>query len=541
SFQELADDTAVLIRALGYERAHIIGHSNGGNIALVTLLEHPDVVQTCVLQAANASVTPSLLEREPAYFDPDRVAREAPEWMNQMIALHGPTHGPDYWRELLRLTLQANITEPNYTPADLDKVQRPVFVIQGANDEANAPDRHAEFIAQHIPDAELWIPPAVAHHVHLEIPLEWLARVLDFLERRGDAANDTVYRLRRAQYADARTTVFDVHCSPLSTGEAAAGIEVRGRVLTAEQHEQLHAALAAIPAKPVIDEVKVLLNDETPWALVKRGIADVRRTHDGASEQTTQLLLGETVRVLENRGFWALVRGERDGYIGWTRTSALQLSDRKSVRAYQKSANVLVKVGLARSFARPASGQPQVGTLPFGVELPMIEARRGWAAIRLPDERVCWVKEADLLPLAKRPKPTAAGIGFTLDLIKLFVGAPYTWGGRSPYGYDCSGLAQVFWGFMGVLIPRDADQQFRAGKIVTGKPRPGDLLFFGGDDRNLRDTRHQRITHVALSLGGDEIIHANGTTWNIAYNSLNPASPVCRADLRESLVGVRRY
>src|SRR5512139_31383 len=157
SFQELADDTVTLIRALGYARAHIIGHSNGGNIALVTLLEHPDVVQTCVLQAANASVTPSLLEREPAYFDPDRVAREAPEWMNQMIALHGPTHGPDYWRELLRLTLQANITEPNYTPADLDKVQRPVFVIQGANDEANVPDRHAEFIAQHIPDAELWI------------------------------------------------------------------------------------------------------------------------------------------------------------------------------------------------------------------------------------------------------------------------------------------------------------------------------------------------------------------------------------------------
>jgi len=251
-----------------------------------------------------------------------------------------------------------------------------------------------------------------------------------------------------------------------------------------------------------------------------------------------------------------LVRAERDGYIGWTRTTALHMNDRKIVRAYQKSANVLVQVGLARSFDRPATGAQLVGTLPFGVALPLIEKRRGWVALRLPDDRVWWVKEADLLPLSDRPKPNAAGIACTLDLIKPFVGTPYQWGGRSPYGYDCSGLAQTFWGFMGVPIPRDADQQFRAGRIFEGKPRPGDLLFFGdggdrrddggdrrddGGDRRLSEVRRPHITHVAISLGGDELIHANGGSWNIAYNSLNPASPIYRADLRESLAGVRRY
>src|SRR5512143_1376033 len=78
SFKELAADTAGLIRALGFERAHLIGHSNGGNVVLVTLLEHPDVVQTCVPMAANAWVSPDLPEKEPHIFDPDRVAREAP-------------------------------------------------------------------------------------------------------------------------------------------------------------------------------------------------------------------------------------------------------------------------------------------------------------------------------------------------------------------------------------------------------------------------------------------------------------------------------
>ena len=66
SFKELAADAAGLVRALGYTRAHIIGHSNGGNVALVTLVEYPEIVQTAVLQAANAYVSSDLIEKEPA-------------------------------------------------------------------------------------------------------------------------------------------------------------------------------------------------------------------------------------------------------------------------------------------------------------------------------------------------------------------------------------------------------------------------------------------------------------------------------------------
>jgi pimeloyl-ACP methyl ester carboxylesterase len=187
SFAELAADTAGLIRALGFERAHVIGHSNGGNVALVTLMEHPAVIDTCVPQAANAFVSADLVEKEPPLFDPERVARESPTWRDTMIALHGPTHGPDYWRDLLRLTVHAIISEPNYTPADLARVRRPVLVIQGEQDGVNAPARHAQFIADHIPGAERWLPAGVGHNVHLEREDEWVARVLDFIARRGGA------------------------------------------------------------------------------------------------------------------------------------------------------------------------------------------------------------------------------------------------------------------------------------------------------------------------------------------------------------------
>jgi pimeloyl-ACP methyl ester carboxylesterase len=185
SFRELADDTAEFVRKMGYEHAHIIGHSNGGNIALVMLVDHPNVTKTAVLQAANAYVTPYLVEREPVVLDPDNYIRNNPDDVKMMIAAHGTRHGNEYWRKLLAMTMKEIISEPNYTPETLASVRRPTFVIMGAEDKVNAPDRHAHFIAENIPDAESWIPDNTGHNVHMEHPDEWIARVLDFLQRRG--------------------------------------------------------------------------------------------------------------------------------------------------------------------------------------------------------------------------------------------------------------------------------------------------------------------------------------------------------------------
>ena len=185
SFRELAADVAAFIQAMGYERAHIIGHSNGGNVALVTLIEHPEVIQTCVPQAANAYVTRYLIEREPKVFDPERMAREAPEWLAEVKRLHNHVYGNGYWRDLLWLTMNEIISEPNYSPAELRRVSKPTLVIMGAEDSVNAPDEHAQYIASNIPNAELWIPEKTGHNVHYERPEEWIAKVLEFLERRG--------------------------------------------------------------------------------------------------------------------------------------------------------------------------------------------------------------------------------------------------------------------------------------------------------------------------------------------------------------------
>jgi pimeloyl-ACP methyl ester carboxylesterase len=102
-----------------------------------------------------------------------------------MIALHSEVNGEEYWRDLLWLTMKEIISEPNYAPFELARVDRPTLVIMGAEDAVNAPDEHAQYIASHIPGAELWIPEKTGHNVHQERREEWIAKVLDFVERRG--------------------------------------------------------------------------------------------------------------------------------------------------------------------------------------------------------------------------------------------------------------------------------------------------------------------------------------------------------------------
>lgn len=546
SFKEMADDMAALVLALGYQSAHVIGHSNGGNVALVTLLEHPEIIQTAIPQAANAYVSQDLIEHEPHNFDPDRVAREAPEWMRRMIDQHGPTHGPEYWRELLQLTLQETISQPCYTPEDLQKVQRPTLVIQGTQDAVNAPNRHAQFIAHNIPFAEQWLPEGVGHTVHDEILLDWIQHVENFLNRRGTDAAEAIYRLQQQRYPDGRETIFDLqtHAVLARPDTPCMRIEITGKVLTAEQRQAAIEVLEPLAADVSADNVRILMGENTPWGLVCRGVTDIRRFPSTRSERVSQALMGQSLRILEDEGDWAKVRMQHDGYLGWVQNSSILRCSQADVQAYQSACQARVVADLLPASLSPSptpTGLEQAGKLPFGVHLPVETWQDAQAQVRLPDGRLWWVSSAGLLPYERCPKPNATGIAATLDLIRRFIGIPYLWGGCSPFGYDCSGLAAAAYGFMGIQLPRDADQQFQLGHACERPYQPGDLFFFGRVNEDRPNGRYQSITHVAICLGGDEMIHANGSAWGISYNSLNPEHPLYRSDLRDSLMGVKRY
>jgi cell wall-associated NlpC family hydrolase len=345
--------------------------------------------------------------------------------------------------------------------------------------------------------------------------------------------------LKRRKWTEARTTVFKVQAEL-----ADQTVRLTGQVLEEEQRVKAERAIRqADPHLHIANDIVVLSRPDTPWALSNGALSNLRKTPSNRSEIVAQALFGEPVELLHlNSEGWWFVRLS-DGYLGWTVESYLSPCGRSDALAYRAQADALVLAGLTQAYAKPqASIECLVGRLPFGVPVKVAERRRKMTRVNWEGTPPLWVAERDLLPMTERPRPDAGGIARTLELMSRFMGVPYLWGGETPFGFDCSGFAQAAMEFMGLRVPRDADLQCFAGQPIEGEPRPGDLLFFGDETADAPEAeRLGAITHVAVSLGGTEFIHATQITWGVQRNSLDPASPIYRPWLKEHLAAVRTF
>lgn len=176
SFQLLADDLSELLRVMHIAPAFVAGHSNGGNIALVLTLEHPETVKKAVVMAGNAYVSEDLRHYENGRWS----ERISSQWGKQLAELHDALRFPGYWRELMDRTGWEIARAPNYSAGDLNTNKTPVLVIQGADDAVNAPSHHAEFMAENLGNGRLWLVPGTGHSVHEEHSEEWVERITKF-------------------------------------------------------------------------------------------------------------------------------------------------------------------------------------------------------------------------------------------------------------------------------------------------------------------------------------------------------------------------
>lgn len=316
----------------------------------------------------------------------------------------------------------------------------------------------------------------------------------------------------RAQYADTRLNVCELELDP------AAACAVRGRLLDAEMFDALRLHLAAW--QPDLSGVTVL---RQPYNRTLRVGVNLTSLHAGPSwlsEQLSQLLFGWPLEVLEERGRWAFVR-QMDGYLGWAYLPYLTDAD-------LPEPTHLVLAPVAVLHQEPAEDSPLVGRALGGSALRLLSTRGAWAQVQA--EYCGWLLLQQLRALDALPKGSAAQRKQLVADAMALTGVPYLWGGCTAHGIDCSGLAQLAHRWVGMLIPRDADMQYDAGRKVEFPYQPGDLLFFGevGDRRS--------ITHVAISLGGWDILHSSRSRNGVYCDNVQAV-----AHLKESFVGAATF
>ena len=243
---------------------------------------------------------------------------------------------------------------------------------------------------------------------------------------------------------------------------------------------------------------------------MNKNVAGMYALPDRSSEQVSQAILGQAVECLEDAPGWRRVR-THDDYSGWIESRWLMDARRGSAYA---AAGKFVRVAnlFAEILAWPDPGAEVLTKAVIGTDLELADQRDDWVLVRLPDGTQGAIRRfaVDVLDRAVHPLPLAPTGWEIAATARRFVGVPYLWGGVTPFGLDCSGLAQLVHRLHDVLIPRDAHLQAEDSRFVTvelDSLQAGDLLFFVSTD----DKRPGRkINHVGIALDKDRFIHSSG-------------------------------
>ncbi len=214
-------------------------------------------------------------------------------------------------------------------------------------------------------------------------------------------------------------------------------------------------------------------------------IAPLRSSSADKSEMVSQVLFGETVEMLLKKGNWAKVRCTWDNYVGWMDYKQLQPIDEGVVHQLPS---------YALELCQPAMTDDHFQPLLLGSTLPSFDGLRFSIGL----------KKYSYSGQVITPQIGQSTPELIIKIARKYLFAPYLWGGRSPFGIDCSGLTQTVYKMAGIQLLRDASQQVTQGKSIDfiELSQVADLAYF--------ENKKGRITHVGIILPDNQILHASG-------------------------------
>ncbi len=281
----------------------------------------------------------------------------------------------------------------------------------------------------------------------------------------------------------------------------------------------------------------VLLPDSTcqenPWGLVSVSVANLRKEPSFASEMVSQAVLGTPLRLLKQERGWFFVQSP-DRYLSWISAASLQPFDDAGMEAW-KGQHRLLFTGICGAVTHEGPDKDKISDLVAGSIVHKTGESAFFYRVELPDRRTGLTASAGWVDFDYWKSDTLRTAEQLVSTAKQFLGLPYLWGGTSSKAFDCSGFTRTLFFLNGLLLERDASQQYRHGTELPSDSlfsalTAGDLLFFGREEP-------LRIVHVGMYLGDRRVIHSSG--W-VRINSLDPGAPDFSSYLSGTFVGARR-
>jgi len=253
---------------------------------------------------------------------------------------------------------------------------------------------------------------------------------------------------------------------------------------------------------------------------VNVNVADIWAEPEFDSERVTQALFNERVEVLKQVGEYSRVRLS-DGYEGYLSNNFYGTAEDS------RADDTVVSAVIAMAYSKPDARAPIATILPFTSRLNMLNKVDGFALCRTSRYGDVYVPEDDLISHDGTPALKQQTVALFIESVTRFLGVPYLWGGKSFFGFDCSGLIQTNLKFFSMDFPRDTKGQIKMGyEIPRSDIKPGDLLFFE--------------RHVALAISATDFIHCSLSQAGVHINSLDSGKNNYLKKLDEGLRAVRR-
>ena len=220
----------------------------------------------------------------------------------------------------------------------------------------------------------------------------------------------------------------------------------------------------------------------------------------------TQMIYGESFKIINKYSKWMKIIIKEDGYIGFILI--------KKITSYLKPTH---KVSvLSANIYKNSNLKKKIGKLAYTSKIKVEKTITKFAKFQNK-----WIEIKNIKPIKYKDKNIFKDI-------KLFKGIRYKWGGKTFNGIDCSALIQICLSFNNIFCPRDTDQQVRFFKknVDIKNIKKNDIIYWKG--------------HVALALSNKKLIHAYGPRKKTLIMNIQKTIKLIKKTAKLKVVSIKR-